>query len=30
MDGAGAEPKPRRRLDQVRDKLRTLHYSPRV
>jgi hypothetical protein len=25
-----AEPKPRRLLDQVRDKLRTLHYSPRT
>jgi integron integrase len=24
------EPKPRRLLDQVRDKLRTLHYSPRT
>ncbi len=25
-----AEPQPRRLLDQVRDKLRKLHYSPRT
>lgn len=27
---ATSAPKPRRLLDQVRDKLRTLHYSPRT
>jgi hypothetical protein len=30
MDGDGGEPRPRRLLDQVRNKLRTLHYSPRT
>jgi hypothetical protein len=27
---ATSAPRPRRLLDQVRDKLRTLHYSPRT
>lgn len=30
MSNAGQEPRPRRLLDQVRDKLRTLHYSLRT
>jgi len=30
MSVVGREGRPRRLLDQVRDKLRTLHYSPRT
>jgi len=30
MDAKTGSPQPRRLLDQVRDKLRTLHYSPRT
>lgn len=30
MSGFTQEPRPRRLLDQVRDKVRTLHYSPRT
>ena len=30
MDGEDGERRPKRLLDQVRDKLRTLHYSPRT
>jgi hypothetical protein len=30
MDAKAGAPQPRRLLDQVRDKLRTLHYSPRT
>jgi hypothetical protein len=30
MHSERGQPRPRRLLDQVRDRLRTLHYSPRT